>query len=128
MPFYTYHCDKCDEPFEKMLPMSQYDSPQGCPNCGDEGPARKTINAVGVIFKGDGWVGKDLKIGRQMAEKNRRLDSKQEERKRDSQGISLTPNVGGERTETWSDAAKLAKSKGKNTEGYEKRAQTEKPG
>jgi hypothetical protein len=41
---------------------------------------------------------------------------------------SLAPNVDGERTDSWSDATKLAKSKGKDTSGYEKYARKERSG
>jgi len=124
MPTYTYHCDACDHPFEKILRMSQYADPQDCPECG--GAARKTVSPVGFVLKGDGWTGKNLKIKRQMAKKNQRLDAKAADRRRSSSGPKLVPNVGGERTESWSDAGKLAKSKGLGTSGYEKKAASEK--
>ena len=54
-----------------------------------------------------------------MAEKNRKLDERQKEKQRYSSGnISLAPNVGGERVDSWSEAQKLAGSLGKNTESY----------
>ena len=34
MPTYTYHCDACDTPFERVLRMSQSKDPQECPECG----------------------------------------------------------------------------------------------
>ena len=127
MPTYTYHCDACDEPFEKVLPMSRYDEPQDCPTC-TEGPARRTLTAAaggGFILKGDGWASKNNRVAGQMRRKNQRLDSKKQERKQEA-GIKLVPNVEGERTESWSDAAKLAQSKGKKTSGYTQRAASEK--
>ena len=39
--------------------------------------------------------------------------------KRDGPGITLAPNVSGERVESWADAQKLAASKGKDTSSYE---------
>jgi len=124
MPTYTYHCEECDEPFEKVLPMSRYDEPQNCPSC-NEGPARKTIPEVGMIFKGDGWATKNNRVAGQMRRKNQRLSSISSEKKREA-GISLTPNVGGEKTGSWSEAAKLAKSQGKDPSGYQQRAASEK--
>jgi hypothetical protein len=54
-----------------------------------------------------------------MAEKNRRLDQKQAERKREAPGVRLAPNVEGERVGSWSEAKKLAESKGKDGSTYE---------
>jgi putative FmdB family regulatory protein len=125
MPTYTYHCDTCDTPFEKTLRMSQSGDPQDCPECG-KGPARKTITGMNFILKGDGWAGKNNRIAGQMRRKNQRLDAKQAEMKRDAPSVTLAPNVDGERVDSWSDASKLAKSKGKDTSGYEKRAKVEK--
>jgi hypothetical protein len=51
-----------------------------------------------------------------MAAKNRRLDAKQRER---PSPVTLAPNVGGEQTDTWAEAQKLAASKGKDTTSYE---------
>lgn len=126
MPTYAYHCDHCELDFEKILPISRYDEPQNCPNC-NEGPCKKMVTLPNFILKGNGWSGKNLKIKRQMAEKNRRLDAKQRERQLDgSGGVTLAPNVGGERVESWSEASKLAKSQGKDTSGYDKLAAKEK--
>lgn len=124
MPTYLYHCSPCDEEFDKILSISKYDEPQNCPNCG-EGPARKMVTRPNFILKGDDWAGKNIRINNQMRKKNERLSSRQADRKKE-RGISLVPNVEGERTESWSDAAKLAKSKGKSATGYSERAKTEK--
>jgi hypothetical protein len=60
-----------------------------------------------------------------MEKKNQRLDAKQNERKRDAPMVTLAPNVGGERVESWSEASKLAASKGKDTSGYDALARKE---
>lgn len=122
MPTYTYECSVCGAPFERVLHMSESEDPQTC-DCG--GPGRKTISMPNVIFKGDGWVSKNLRVAGQMTEKNRRLDHKQAERKREAPGISLAPNVDGDRVDTWSEAKKLAESKGKNAESYDAKIREE---
>ena len=104
--------------------MDECSNPQPCPECG--AMARRVIGQVNFILKGDDWVGKNLKIKGQMAAKNRRLDKKQDEMKRDAPGMTLAPNVNGERVDSWSDAQKLAASKGKNTESYSPMIQAEK--
>jgi putative FmdB family regulatory protein len=116
MPTYTYECETCGEGFERILPMSDSDVPQTC-DCGGKG--KRTISMPNVIFKGDGWVSKNLRVAGQMAEKNRRLDQKQAERKREAPGVRLAPNVEGERVGSWSEAKKLAESKGKDGSTYE---------
>jgi len=124
MPTYAYHCDDCDLGFERLLPIRQYDDPQDCPDCG-KGPANKVVTMTNFILKGDGWAGKNSRIKGQMARKNARLKSKETDYKNDAR-IALAPNVDGERTGSWSDASKLAKSKGKDTSGYDKLARKEK--
>jgi putative FmdB family regulatory protein len=125
MPTYAYECEKCGEFFEKVLPISRYKEPQSCINC-NEGPAKKLVTMPSFILKGDGWAGKNLRIKRQMEKKNQRLSSKEREFKNDAPSVRLAPNVDGQRVDSWSEASKLAASKGKNTSGYETRARKEK--
>ena len=119
MPVYTYFCDTCETAFERALPLVRYDESQLCADC--RSPARKTVAPVNFNLPGDGWASKDGRISRQMAAKNNRLDAKQNERRQDGSGISLVPNVGGERVDNWSEASKLAASQGKDTTGYASR-------
>ena len=37
MPIYEYYCAKCDEEFDRMLPVSQMDEPALCDTCGQPG-------------------------------------------------------------------------------------------
>lgn len=124
MPTYAYQCPECEHEFKRFLPLADYREPQTCPECGHH-PSVKMITTVGVIYKGDGWTDKNLRIKKQMQKKNERLDKISEERRRDAPGMKLAPNVGGERVDSWGDAAKLARDKGKDTTGYEKLAQKE---
>lgn len=114
---YLYECQDCDEQFEAMTSIAKREEPQECPDCGEIN-SRKTITAANLNFPGDGWASKNGRIEKQMREKNTRLRKKEEDFKRSGMVPSLTPNVGGEQVENWSEAAKLAKSKGKNTSGY----------
>jgi putative FmdB family regulatory protein len=34
LPLYEYYCDKCDEVFESVQPISKSDQPAACPKCG----------------------------------------------------------------------------------------------
>lgn len=98
--------------------MDDHDIPQPCPECSTENKKvfRPTTN---FILKGDGWTGKNMRIKNQMREKNKKLDARTAEMKRDAPNVSLAPNVEGERVDSWAEAQKLAKSKGKSTESYE---------
>lgn len=123
MPFYTYlcrnnECSKCDQEYSLRVSIDDHKIPQPCPECGTENPKvfRPTTN---FILKGDGWAGKNNRIKNQMRKKNEKLDARQNEMKRDAPNVTLAPNVNGERVDSWADAQKLAKSKGKNTESYD---------
>lgn len=120
MPIYEYQCESCEHQFQKLLPVSQCSDPQSCAVCGEG--SRKLISSVNFNLVGDGWAGKNDRVKRQMAAKNKRLDAKQAEMKRDAPGMTLAPNVNGERVDSWSEASRLAKSKGKDTKGYDKLA------
>lgn len=116
MPTYEYECEKCAICFERVVPLSRFDEIQTCESCSS--PAKRLISLSGVVFKGDGWASKNNRVAGQMRDKNRRVSARQEVLKREGPGVSLAPNVNGERTSSWSDAAKLAASQGKNVESY----------
>jgi len=120
MPIYTFQCSACDNEFEELLSVAEGEEPQECPKC--KGEAHKIIAGCNFNLPGDGWASKNGRIAGQMRDKNKKLAAKEEEQKRGGLVPTLVPNVGGERTDSWSDAAKLAKDKGKDTTAYEKKA------
>jgi hypothetical protein len=67
-----------------------------------------------------------MKIKQQMREKNRRLTAKGKVKLKDAPALTLAPNVGGERVDSWSDAKKLATSKGRDTAAYDAKIREEK--
>ena len=97
-----------------------------CPECGAEEQTYRLFSPPMINFSGDGWSTKNGRIAGQMRKKNERLAAKEREQKGDGMIPQLAPNVGGERVDSWSDAAKLAKDKGKDTSGYERLARKEK--
>ena len=129
MTTYPYECQSCGHHFEIQMRMSEYDTKMKppCPECGSVDVLR-ILTPPMINFSGDGWTGKNNRIAGQMREKNKRLASKEREMKGDGMIPQLAPNVGGERVDSWSEAAKLAKSKGKDTSGYESYARKEKAG
>jgi len=130
MPTYPYECQTCEHRFEIVMKMSEYDSKMKppCPECGAEEQSLRIFTPPMINFAGDGWSTKNNRIAGQMRAKNRRLAAKEREQKNDGKLPTLAPNVGGERVDSWSEAAKLAKSKGKDTTGYESLARKERTG
>jgi putative FmdB family regulatory protein len=126
MATYPYECESCEVAFEIEMRMSEYDSKMkfACPNCASEDTFR-VFTVPYVNFSGDGWVSKNNRVAQQMKDKNNRLKAKEREQKKEGMAPSLVPNVGGERVDSWNEAAKLAKSKGKDPSGYEQRARQE---
>lgn len=127
MAIYPYECESCETSFEIEMSMSKYDSKTkfACPACDSE-ETRRIFTVPYVNFSGDGWATKNNRIAGQMRDKNKRLAVKEREQKGDGMVPTLAPNVGGERVGSWSEAAKLAKSKGKDTTGYERLARKDK--
>jgi len=123
MPTYEYQCKDCNQTFERILTLKEYKVPQVCV-CGSKN-THKIFTTCNFVLRGDSWPGKAIRISNQMRDKNKRLAGRQEERKRAEPGVSLVPNVGGERVENWREAQKLARSKGKDTESYEPLIQKE---
>lgn len=118
MPTYDYTCTSCEHDFDLFLKMSQSDDPQTCPACGTTPVKRRITLGAGFILAGDGWAGKNIRVANQMASKNRHLDAKQDEMKRDAPAVTLVPNVAGERVGSWAEAQSLASSKGKDASTY----------
>lgn len=123
MPEYAYKCsnEECGSGFFKTLAIVNRNEPQQCPEC--ESPATKVIaEGVGGVLRGDVWPGKNIRVKNQMHERRRAVGEREFALKMDGPQFQLAPNVGGERVDSWDDAAKLAASRGKDTSEYEKRA------
>lgn len=125
MPAYTYYCDGCETDFEAIAERTECTIAQPCPMC--EIKAERQFGRIGFILKGDGWVGKNQRLKNQMKDKNSRLSRKSREKSKDA-NVRLRPNVAGEETDTWTDAKKLARSKGKDTTSYEGYVRKERSG
>jgi len=76
---------------------------------------------------GDGFPGKNNRIASQRKKKTEEVQRRQDARVRDGGHHipTLLPNVDGQQTESWADASKLAKDKGKDTSTYEPMVQKE---
>lgn len=120
MPNYPYKCGSCHNEFEVQLPREQCTTAQPCPSC--QTASARQLAAIGFVLQGDGWTGKGFRLREQMGRKNQRLGKRGAEKLRDAPGLTLVPNVGGEQVDSWSDAAKLAASQGKDASLYAARA------
>lgn len=123
MPEYAYKCssEECGSGFFKTLAIVNRNESQSCPDC--EAPADKKIaSGVGGVLRGDVWPGKNIQIKNQMAARRAHVGEREYVLKMDGPQFNLAPNVDGERVDNWSEAGKLAASKGKNTREYENRA------
>lgn len=128
MPLYSYHCDPCEQEFDETASLAEHRDPRPCPTCGQSSRRVLSGQSPGFILQGDDWPGKNHRIRGQMARKNARLAVKEREQKGDGMVPRLVPNVGGERTDSWSEAAKLARSQGRDASGYETNARKERSG
>lgn len=126
MPNYEFECPKCGENFECILPFNQYKEPQDCPKCGVI--ADKLVSKSHFVLKGGGWPSKEMRVKSQMRSRRHRVAQKEKDHVAPGAGMTLVPNVGGERVDSWAEAQKLAASKGKDTSSYEPVIQKEKRG
>jgi putative FmdB family regulatory protein len=123
MPTYEYRCNKCKDVVEIVHSIKE--SPiLICENCPESVMERLiSHNIGGFVIKGESpsKVIKEMGVRRK---KNADLGVRQLERY--GSGPSVAPNVGGEEVGSWSEAAKLAKSKGLRSETYEPMIRKEK--
>ena len=60
MPTYGYECTTCRRRFERKQKISE-EPVRVCPEC--NGPTRRLVFPVGIIFKGSGWYITDSRGG-----------------------------------------------------------------
>jgi putative FmdB family regulatory protein len=56
MPVYAYRCSRCDSSFERLRGISQQDSDVECPECGQQGTAKRLISTFAAFSKTDGMT------------------------------------------------------------------------
>lgn len=122
MPTYDYRCESCGSVQEEIHSIKI--SPEiECKECGSKPMERLISKNISGFITGD-TEAKLWKEKRYRKKKNADLGIRQIERY--GSGPQLTPNVDGQEVNSWSDAKKLAKDKGKNTSSYDKYIQSEK--
>jgi len=114
MPRYDYRCTACGEVEELIHSMSE--SPvYFCSKCRAPMERQFTPNIGGFIIKG-GTPAMHWKEKRQRIRKSEMLAEKQKTLGRT--GPKVKPNIAGYETGTWSDAQKMAKEAGLNSDSY----------
>jgi putative FmdB family regulatory protein len=117
MTRYDYQCPKCS--FKEEYIHSMKDSPiYFCPKCNGQKIAMERLisfNKNNFIIKG-GSASKDWKEERYRVKRSNEMGVRQVERW--GSGQKLKPNVAGVETETWNDAAKMAKEAGLSEDSY----------
>ena len=127
MPTYEYGCRECGNIDEVVHSIKK--SPEiKCSKCSENGKEvvmERLIsqNYGGFIFKG-GTASMAWKEKRLRNKKSANLDVKQIDRW--GEGHRIQPNVAGHEVDSWSDASKLAKEAGMNTDSYKPMIEKEK--
>ena len=115
MPTYDYRCVSCDntkEYFHSITEEPEYK----CPEC--QSLMKKIIsrNCTGFTILG-GSPAIHYREKQQRTKNSEKMKKKQEERW-GGKGPKVTPNIAGVKTDSWSDAQKMAKEAGMNHESY----------
>lgn len=122
MPRYDYKCKVCEKVEEHIHFMNEKPRIK-CSACKGSMVKQFTPNICGFVIKG-GTEATHWKEKRMRMSKREVLGVKQRERY--GTGAKIQPNVAGMETDSWSDAQKVAKEAGMNTQSYEPYVQKEK--
>lgn len=115
MPTYEYSCPSCEKIEERIHSISE--SPKyKCSECGTVLKRIISHNTTGFIMK-YGSPAIHSREKQQRIKKSEKMKKKQEERWGGA-GPKVAPNIAGVRTDSWSDAQKMAKEAGMNHESY----------
>lgn len=88
-----------------------------CTLCGEEARPVPPARGQEIVRSGDDWVGKGMELRAQMARRAARIQQDA------PHAPTLRPNVGGEEVGSWSEAARLAASKGLDPRPFERMAE-----
>jgi len=114
MPTYDYQCPKCEKVEEHVHSMKE-EPKITCKKCKKKMARKISYNGGGFIFKG-GTSSIHDREKRQRKKRSEQLEVKQQKYRHDSPQVQ--PNIAGHRTDSWSDAQKMAKEAGMNTESF----------
>jgi len=114
MPTFDYKCAECHYQEEKIHGMKE-EPEYKCPKCGFSMVRQFTPNIAGFIFKG-GTETINWKEKRYRLKRSEQMAVKQEVHRAEMPKVQ--PNVAGVELDTWSDAQKVAKECGLQSETY----------
>lgn len=117
MPLYRHECQECTNEFDVMCSIDDRKKSHECEFCGAVN-SKNLITGCNFNLPGDEWVSKNLRVQKQMEGRRVKAKEKAGEQAREQPGMTLAPNVEGERTESWADAQQLARDKGKDPNSY----------
>ena len=112
---YDYRCGNCKKIEEKIHSISEGPIYK-CPECGTLMKRMISRNTTGFIMR-YGTPAIHYREKQQRKKNSAKMRKKQEERWGDA-GPKVTPNIAGVKTESWSDAQKMAKEAGMNHESF----------
>jgi len=115
MPTYDYFCSYCDR-VEEHIHLISEEPEYLCQSCGTSMEIRISHNGTGFIMKG-GSPAIHYREKLQRLKNSEKIKKKQQEKWGNS-GPKIAPNIAGVRTDSWSDAQKMAKEAGMNHESY----------
>lgn len=121
MPRYDFKCtnEECGLIQEFVLRISESDQLIPCSHCKSD--MKRTFIAANwegqMVLRGE-WPGKLMKENDYRVKRSEQMAKRQ----KDNHFVpTLAPNVGGERTDSWGDAKKLARDKGLDTTYYDEK-------
>lgn len=125
MPTYEYSCPSCNSMEEQIHLMSE-DPEFKCSKCNVVMKRVISCNTTGFIMKG-GTASIHYREKQARTKKSEKMIKRQNERWGGATP-SITPNIAGVETESWSDAQKMAKEAGMNHGSYAPYVEKEKKG
>lgn len=122
MPTYEYRCPECGTVQDHVHSIKQ--EPEfHCPACDTRMQKLISHNVAGFTIKG-GTPTTHWREKRNRMKRQETLAQKQKDRYGD--GVKVQPNIAGVRTDSWSDAQKMAKEAGLDHESYTPMVEKEK--
>ena len=115
MPTYDYSCPSCGVKEEHIHSIKE-NPDYKCPECGIVMKNIISRNSTGFIMR-YGTPAIHYREKQQRKKNSVKMENKQKERWGNA-GPKVTPNIAGVRTESWSDAQKMAKEAGMNHESF----------
>ena len=91
MPTYEYECEKCGHHQDEFLGINEEPEIK-CEKC--KGPSKRIfVASCNYILRGSGWASKEMRLKRDMLEKNKRMKNVMKEREASGDGVSRVEDL-----------------------------------